>query len=116
MVRQLPRRLDDYAFNMNIKKNFIHKSVYLHGFVWKSVVRAWLAHLVNTPLYKHYNFQVDLSVLDVDSSWPAENDIASDNEQQIERVSVENTGSRLHPSRATRINRILHVSNAWCLL
>jgi hypothetical protein len=27
------------------------------------------------------------------------------------------TGSPLHPSqRATRINRILHVSNAWCLL
>jgi hypothetical protein len=26
------------------------------------------------------------------------------------------TGSRLHPSqRATRINRILHVSNAWRL-
>jgi hypothetical protein len=90
MVRQLPRRLDDdYAFNVNIKKNFIHKSVYLHDFVRKSVVRAWLAHLVNTPLYKHYNIQVDLSVLDVDASRPAENDIASDNEPHIERVSVE---------------------------
>jgi hypothetical protein len=34
MVRQLPRRLDnDYTFNVNIKKNLIHKSVYLHGSV-----------------------------------------------------------------------------------
>jgi hypothetical protein len=90
MVRQLPRRLDDdYAFNVNIKKNLSHKSLYLHGFVRKSVVQAWLAHLVNTPLYKHYNMQVDLSVLDVDASRPAENDAASDNEPHIERVSVE---------------------------
>jgi hypothetical protein len=89
MVRQLPRRLDDdYAFNMNIKKNLIHKSIYLHGFFWKSVVRAWLAHLVNAPLYKHYNIPVDFSVLDVDASRPPDNAIASDNEPHIERVSV----------------------------
>jgi hypothetical protein len=73
MVRQLPLRLnDDYAFNVNIRKNPSHKSVYLYGFVRKSVVRSWSAHLVNTPLYKHYNIQVDLSVLDVDVSRPAE--------------------------------------------
>jgi hypothetical protein len=74
---------------VSIKKNLNHKSVYLYGFVQKSVVRAWLAHLVNTLLYKHYNIQVDLSVLDVDASRPAEKDIASDNEPHIERVSVE---------------------------
>jgi hypothetical protein len=74
-ARQLPRRLDDdYAFYVNIKKNPIHKSVYMHGFVRKSVVRAWLAHLVNTPQYEHYNILVDFSVLDVDASRPAEND------------------------------------------
>jgi hypothetical protein len=90
MVRQFPRQLDDdYTFNMNMKKNLIHKSVYLHGFVRKSVVRAWLTHLVITPLYKHYNMQVDLSVLDVDASRPAENDAASDSEPHMERVSVE---------------------------
>jgi hypothetical protein len=46
-------------------------------------------HLVNTPLYKHYNIQVDFSVLDIDASWPAENNIASDNESHIKCVSVE---------------------------
>jgi hypothetical protein len=39
MVSQLPGRLDDvYAFIVNIKNNLINKSVYLHGFVRKSVV------------------------------------------------------------------------------
>jgi hypothetical protein len=53
MVRQLPRLDDDYAFNVNIKKNLIYKSVYLHGFFRKSVVRAWLAQLV--AVYIHSN-------------------------------------------------------------
>jgi endonuclease/exonuclease/phosphatase family metal-dependent hydrolase len=43
-------------------------------FIRKSVARAWLAHLVYTLLYKHYNIQVDLSVLDADPARPAEND------------------------------------------
>jgi hypothetical protein len=43
MVKQLPRRLDDdQAFNVNIKKNMIHKSLYLSGVVKKSVVKPWL--------------------------------------------------------------------------
>jgi hypothetical protein len=34
MVCPFQRQLDDdYAFNVNIKKNLFHKSVYLHGFV-----------------------------------------------------------------------------------
>ncbi|XP_037913697.1 uncharacterized protein LOC119653201 [Hermetia illucens] len=34
MVQQLPRELDDdLAFNINIKKNMIHKSTYLSGVV-----------------------------------------------------------------------------------
>jgi hypothetical protein len=109
-VRQLPRRLDDdYAFNVNIKKN------HLHGFVRKSVVRAWLAHLVNTPLYKHYNIQVDSSVLDVDASRLAENNIASDDEPHIECVSVETMPeSELLAARQHTLlwneNHCLHIS------
>lgn len=56
MVNQLPRQLDeDFAFNVNIKENLIHKSVYLHGFVKKYVIKEWLKYLIDTPLYKHYN-------------------------------------------------------------
>jgi hypothetical protein len=61
MFRQLQRPLDDdYAFNVNIKFNLIHNSLHLHGFIRKSVVRVWLSHFVNTPLYRIYNIQVDL--------------------------------------------------------
>lgn len=63
MVRSLPRSLDDdYAFNVNVKKNIMHKSSYISGFVKKSTVQAWLQFLVEQPLYKHYNIKVDLSV------------------------------------------------------
>jgi hypothetical protein len=56
MFRQLQRRLDDdYAFNVNIKFNLFHNSLHLHGFIRKSVVRAWLSHFVNTPLYRIKN-------------------------------------------------------------
>jgi hypothetical protein len=54
----------------------------------ESVVRAWLARLVNTLLYKHYSMQVDFSVLDVNASRPAENYIPNDNDPHIEHVSV----------------------------
>jgi hypothetical protein len=47
------------------------------------------SYLVNTPLYRHYKIQVDLNVLDVDASQSAENDITSDSEPHIERISVE---------------------------
>ncbi|GFQ87911.1 uncharacterized protein TNCT_497461 [Trichonephila clavata] len=44
MVQQLPGQLDvDRAFNVNIKKNRIHKYSYLSGFVKKkSEVKPWL--------------------------------------------------------------------------
>lgn len=54
MVQQLSRRMDDdFAFNVNIKKNLIHKSSYLSGFVRNAVVKAWPRYLVKQPLYKH---------------------------------------------------------------
>ena len=63
MVRSLPRSLDDdYAFNVNLKKNLVHKSSYLSGFVKKSDVEPWLRFLCEQPLYKHYNITVDWSV------------------------------------------------------
>jgi hypothetical protein len=31
MVTLLPRELDDFSFNVHIKRNLIHKSTYLEG-------------------------------------------------------------------------------------
>lgn len=60
MVHSLPRRLDDdYAFNVCIKKHLIHKSNYLRGYVKKSVVKAWLRYLIDTPLYKREGIVLD---------------------------------------------------------
>ncbi|GFS56236.1 uncharacterized protein TNCV_2769141 [Trichonephila clavipes] len=48
MVQQLPHQLDnDHAFNVNIKKNMIHKSTFLSGVVIKSVVKAELQFFLN---------------------------------------------------------------------
>jgi hypothetical protein len=63
MVRSWPWSLDDnYAFNVNLKRNFIHKSLYLSSSIKKFVVKAWLQYLIKQPLYKHYNITVDWSV------------------------------------------------------
>ncbi|XP_039453727.1 uncharacterized protein LOC120432566 [Culex pipiens pallens] len=67
MVRMLPRQLeDDYAFNVCIKKQLIHKSNYLQGYVKKSVVKAWLRYLINTPLYKREGIVLDESLIEPD--------------------------------------------------
>lgn len=72
MVKCLPRSLDDdYAFNVNLKKNLVHKSSYISGFVKKGNVEAWLRFLVGQPLYKHYNIVIDWSVFR--NSIPEEN-------------------------------------------
>ena len=63
MARSLPRPLDDdYAFNVNLKRNLVHKSSYLSGYMKKSDVEPWLRFLCEQPLYKHYNITVDWSV------------------------------------------------------
>ena len=65
MVRCLPRSLDDdYAFNVNIKRNLIHKSSYLSGYVKKSTIKMWLEFLEEKPLYKLAGIKIDWSVFD----------------------------------------------------
>ncbi len=65
IVKHLPRHLrNDYAFNVNIKRNIIHKSVYLRGHVQKSLLRQWLLYLTNTTLYKQYEIKVYMQLLD----------------------------------------------------
>ena len=65
MVNVLPRTLeDDYAINVNIKRQIIHKSSYLSGTVRKSVLTPWLKYLVETPLYKRYNVTANLQLVD----------------------------------------------------
>jgi hypothetical protein len=52
MVRSLPRFMDDdYAFNVNLKRNIIHKSSYLGCSIKKSTVKGWLQYLFKQPLY-----------------------------------------------------------------
>jgi hypothetical protein len=60
MVTLLPRELDDdFSFNVHIKRNLIHKSTYLEGIVKKDTIKLWLAYLINTPLYRHYNITIN---------------------------------------------------------
>lgn len=55
MVKQLSCHLDNYAFNVNIKKHLVHKSSYLGELVKKRVVKEWLRYMVIMPLHKCYN-------------------------------------------------------------
>lgn len=68
MVNELPRQLDDdYAFNVSIKKHMVHKSSYLSGYVKKGTVKAWLNHLITTPLYRQYGIvfnEANLAAID----------------------------------------------------
>jgi hypothetical protein len=46
MVTTLPRQLDDdYSFNVHLKRNLIHKSTYLQGYIKKGTVKLWLEHI-----------------------------------------------------------------------
>jgi len=64
MVTCLPRKLsDDGTIKVNIKKNLLHKSVYLSGYVNKGAVKTWLQYLVQQPLYKLYNIKTDFTEL-----------------------------------------------------
>ena len=63
MVQSLPRSLDDdFAFNVNLKRNIIHKTSDISGFVKKSYVESWLRFLVQQPLHKHYEIKIDWTV------------------------------------------------------
>jgi hypothetical protein len=66
MVTTLPRQLDDdYSFNVHLKRNLIHKSRYLQGCIKKATVKRWLEHLIQNPLYKRYNIEIDPTFLNV---------------------------------------------------
>jgi hypothetical protein len=46
MATTLPRQLDnDYSFNIHLKRNLIHKSMYLQGCIKKATVKQWLEHI-----------------------------------------------------------------------
>ena len=60
IVSSLPRCLDDdYAFNVSLKKNLIHKSSAYSGLVRMGDVKAWLQYLEGPPLYQKFRIQVD---------------------------------------------------------
>jgi hypothetical protein len=40
---------DDYSFNVHLKRNLIHKSMYLQGCITKATVKQWLEHLIRPP-------------------------------------------------------------------
>jgi hypothetical protein len=68
MVTTPPRQLDDdYSFNIHWKGNLIHKSTYLQECIKKATVKRWLEHLIQTPLYKRYNIEIDPTFLNVDN-------------------------------------------------
>jgi hypothetical protein len=46
MVTTVSRQLDDdYSFNIHLKRNLIHKSMYLQGCTKKATVKQWLKHI-----------------------------------------------------------------------
>jgi hypothetical protein len=68
MVRTQPRKLDnDYSFNVYLKRNLIHKRTSLQGYIKKATGKRWLEHLIQTPLYKCYNIEIDPTFLNVDN-------------------------------------------------
>lgn len=64
MIYTLPRNLeDDYAINVNIKRNLLHKSNYLSGYVKKEDIKVWLEFLVESTLYQELNITFDVTRL-----------------------------------------------------
>jgi hypothetical protein len=46
MLMTLPRQLDNgYIFNVHLKRNLIHKSMYLQGCIKKATVKWWSEHI-----------------------------------------------------------------------
>jgi hypothetical protein len=88
MVQSLPRRLsDDYTFNVNIKKNLMHKSVYLRGYVCNQVTCQWLNHLVKSTLYKLYDMKIEVSALDQNE--PIASTSTANNEEAVsEQIDI----------------------------
>lgn len=90
MVKCLPRQLnEDDVINVNIKRNLAHKSVYISGYMSISTISAWLTVLQESPLYRLYEINVDLSRLH--PTVPFLDDIQDDPSNRIENISAENT-------------------------
>lgn len=69
MVYALPRQLGmDEAINVNIKRNIMHKSTYLSGYVNKRNIAVWLEFLQKSTLYRRNNITVDMSRLETQTS------------------------------------------------
>jgi hypothetical protein len=66
IVTTLSRQLDDdYSFNVRLKRNLIHKNMYLQGCIKKAVIKRWLEHLIQIPLYEHNNIEIDPTFINV---------------------------------------------------
>ncbi|CAH0404007.1 unnamed protein product [Chilo suppressalis] len=90
MVKCLPRQLnEDDVINVNMERNLTHKSVYISEYVSKSTISAWLTVLQESPLYRFYEINVDLSRLH--PSMPFLDDIRDDPSNRIENISAEDT-------------------------
>ncbi|KAH7933184.1 hypothetical protein HPB49_010104 [Dermacentor silvarum] len=55
---------DDTVIEVSIKRRLLSKPTYKRELVKKSNVKAWLAFLHDTPLYRHYRVSVDYERLD----------------------------------------------------
>jgi predicted nuclease of restriction endonuclease-like (RecB) superfamily len=84
---------DDYSFNVHLKRNLIHKSTYLQGCIKKATVKRWLEHLIQTPLYRRYNTEIDPTFLNVDnvSEDTYESDEINQHPSDIECLLAQNT-------------------------
>lgn len=91
MVKNLPRNLDDdYAINVHLKKNLLHKSTYLQGQVKKSTLKLWLKYLIKTPLYKDNNISINEQFfLDISSNKEHNENSANFEIESMDQTSTE---------------------------
>ena len=110
IVRCLPRHLDqDQAFNVNLKRNIIHKSSYLSGYVKKSTIETWQRYSVEQPLHKYYNITIDWSVFS--------NFVDDEEPQNPGEELIESLGSNEEPESEVihALQRTMLFNEAQCL-
>ncbi|KAJ2939991.1 hypothetical protein O0L34_g6701 [Tuta absoluta] len=90
MVKCLPRQLgEDDVINVNIKRNLVHKTNYISGYMSKRTVKEWLDVLHNSSLYRLYDIKIDMSRLQ--PVLPLDEGLQDDSANQIEAISAEYT-------------------------
>jgi hypothetical protein len=57
----------DYSFKVHLMRNLIRKSTYLRGCIKQRTVKRWFEHLIQTPVYKRYNTEIDPAFVNVDN-------------------------------------------------